>query len=73
MFFDADALTHVDFSDDLRVIVNADQFTEHGPEAFRLGSFAGRPLQFDPKAEKFVNDAEANRWLDRPKRAPWFV
>jgi len=35
---------------DLRVIVNTHAFTEHGPEAFRLGSFAGRHLQFDPTA-----------------------
>jgi putative restriction endonuclease len=36
---------------DLRVIVNTRAFTEHGPEAFRLGSFAGRHLQFDPAAK----------------------
>ncbi|MDR3405735.1 MAG: HNH endonuclease [Chthoniobacter sp.] len=36
--------------EDLRVIINAPVFTEHGPEAFRLGSFAGRHLQFDPTA-----------------------
>jgi putative restriction endonuclease len=34
----------------LRVIVRTSVFTEHGPEAFRLGSFAGRHLQFDPTA-----------------------
>ena len=30
-----------------------------------------RPLKWDPAAEQFVGDAEANRWVDRPKRAPW--
>lgn len=28
----------------------------------------GRPLQWNPKDEKFVNDAEANRWLRREQR-----
>lgn len=30
-----------------------------------------RPLKWDPAKERFVDDAEANQWLDRPKRAPW--
>jgi predicted dehydrogenase len=30
---------------------------------------AGRKLQWDPNAEQFVNDAEANKLLDRPRRA----
>jgi putative restriction endonuclease len=37
--------------DNLRVIVNARAFSEHGPEAFRLGGCAGRHLQFDPAAK----------------------
>ena len=37
--------------EDLRVIVNSRAFTEQGPEAFRLSSFAGRHLQFDPAAQ----------------------
>lgn len=39
-----------------------------------LGNIAfwlGRRLTWDPDKEEFVGDAEANRWLDRPKRAPW--
>jgi hypothetical protein len=32
-----------------------------------------RPLKFDPAKETFVGDPEANRWLDRPKREPWFL
>jgi len=30
-----------------------------------------RPLKWDPVKEQFIGDDEANRWLDRPKRAPW--
>jgi len=32
-----------------------------------------RRLKWDPKAEQFVGDPEANTWLDRPKREPWKV
>jgi hypothetical protein len=31
----------------------------------------GRKINWDPAAEKFVNDAEANRMVSRPMRAPW--
>ncbi len=33
----------------------------------------GRKLAWDPAAEKFVGDAEANRRLDYPHRRPWVV
>jgi hypothetical protein len=39
-----------------------------------LGNIAymlGRPLNWDPETETLANDAEASRWLDRPRRAPW--
>lgn len=39
-----------------------------------LGNIAywlNRPLRWDPVREVIVDDAEANRWLDRPKREPW--
>jgi len=32
-----------------------------------------RPLRWDPEKQEFVGDAEASRWLDRPKRAPWSI
>jgi hypothetical protein len=31
----------------------------------------GRPLKWDPVKEEIVGDLEANRWLDRPRRAPY--
>ena len=39
-----------------------------------LGKIAvqlGRPLRFDPEAQRFVGDEEANRLVDQPMRAPW--
>ncbi|WP_202624277.1 Gfo/Idh/MocA family protein [Steroidobacter agaridevorans] len=32
-----------------------------------------RPLTWDVKSESFLNDAEANKWLSRPERAPYGV
>jgi hypothetical protein len=31
----------------------------------------GRPLTWDAKAERFVNDDQANAMLSRPERAPY--
>ena len=41
-----------------------------------LGNIAywlDRPLKWDPVKEEILGDAEAARWLDRPKRAPWHI
>lgn len=39
-----------------------------------LGAIAirlGRPLQWDPAAQRFVDDSEANEWVARPHREPF--
>ncbi len=39
-----------------------------------LGNLAywhGRKLRWNPKGWRFVGDAEANQWLDCPRRDPW--
>jgi hypothetical protein len=41
-----------------------------------LGNIAwwtGRQLQWDPVQRMILDDAEAVRWMDRPKRAPWHL
>ena len=41
-----------------------------------LGNIAlrlARPLKWDPAAERFVNDDEANRLISKPKRGPWHL
>jgi predicted dehydrogenase len=40
-----------------------------GNISFRLG----RPLEYDPAAERFVNDEAANRMVSKPMRAPWTI
>lgn len=42
--------------------------------ACHLGVIAlrlGRKLAWNPKTEEFVNDADANQWLQREMRTPW--
>ncbi|MFM1919182.1 MAG: Inositol 2-dehydrogenase [Candidatus Hydrogenedentota bacterium] len=36
-----------------------------------IASQLGRPLRYDPDAERFTGDPVANRLLDRPMRSPW--
>ena len=38
-----------------------------------IAYWLNRPIRWDPKNEETVGDPEAARWVDRPKRAPWFV
>ena len=33
----------------------------------------GRPIEWDPVEEKILNDPEAARWFDRPRRAPYVI
>jgi myo-inositol 2-dehydrogenase / D-chiro-inositol 1-dehydrogenase len=33
----------------------------------------GRPLHFDSKKQRFVDDAEANAYIKQPMRAPWKI
>ncbi|MEX0994033.1 MAG: hypothetical protein WD599_00810, partial [Balneolaceae bacterium] len=33
----------------------------------------GRKLEFDPVAQRFVNDEAANRMIDQPMRSPWHL
>ncbi|HLU47970.1 MAG TPA: gfo/Idh/MocA family oxidoreductase, partial [Planctomycetota bacterium] len=32
-----------------------------------------RPLRFDPVAQVFIGDDEANRLIDPPMRGPWTI
>jgi predicted dehydrogenase len=36
-----------------------------------IARWTGRKLTWDPKAEQFSNDADANTYLQRPMRKPW--
>lgn len=36
-----------------------------------IASRLGRKLRWEPDTERFLNDEEANRMLDRPRRDPW--
>ena len=38
-----------------------------------IASWLKRPLRWDPDAQHFVNDAEANRMTARAMRGPWQV
>jgi len=51
----------------VEVAVRSDQICQLSDIAMRLG----RKLTWDPDAERFVGDAEANRLLTRPMREPW--
>ena len=70
---------HGDFLDCVRERRDPVAPVEAGHVASYLGLLAEaagrleRELRWDPAAEQFVNDAEANRQLTRPMRSPWRV
>jgi predicted dehydrogenase len=33
----------------------------------------GRPLRFNPKTQRFINDTQANAYIKQPMRAPWKI
>jgi hypothetical protein len=33
----------------------------------------GRPLRFDPKKQRFIDDRKANAYIKQPARSPWKV
>ena len=50
------------------------EFGHRAATVCHLGNIAywlKRPLKFDPDKEEIIGDPEADRWLDRPRRAPW--
>ena len=51
----------------VEVAVRSDAICQLSDIAMRLG----RKLKWNPDKEEFVGDAEANRMLSRPMRAPW--
>jgi hypothetical protein len=48
----------------------------HSAAVCHLGNICywlDRPLKWDPASWRFIDDEEANRWVDRPKRSPYTV
>ena len=38
-----------------------------------IAQWVERPLNWNPATEQIVDDPEAARWLDRPRRSPWTI
>jgi len=52
------------------------EFGHRAATVCHLGNLAyrlKRPLKWDPVAERFINDDQANRMMHRPKRGPWVL
>jgi hypothetical protein len=52
------------------------EFAHRTATCCHLGGIAyqlNRPLKWDAAKEEFIGDAEANRYLERPKREPWQI
>lgn len=68
---------HQNWLDCMRTRAPTSSNEEIGHRAASLGHLAhiafrlGRPLRWDPAAERFPDDPEANRLLSRPYREPW--
>ncbi len=69
-------------TDFIAAVKNRDKFTlneSNGHRSATLVNLAklavrlGRNLRFDPGAQQFVDDAEANRFIDQPMRSPWHL
>jgi hypothetical protein len=52
------------------VVMHRSMSTVH---AANICMWLGRDLEYDPKAETFVNDDEANRLRSRAQREPWVI
>jgi hypothetical protein len=39
----------------------------------KIATRVARPLRYDPVAQKFINDEQANQLIDEPSRAPWLT
>jgi predicted dehydrogenase len=37
----------------------------------KIAAQTGRPLRFDSKTQRFINDEKANAYINQPMRAPW--
>ena len=67
-FFDLDdAGQPIETANPVRQIHNTTRMVH----CFAIGTLLGRKLTWDPEAEQFVNDAEANKMLAREMRKPW--
>ncbi len=51
----------------LESAIRSDTISHMSDIAIRVG----RPIRWDPVAERIIGDAEASKRLDRPLRAPW--
>ncbi len=65
------------FGDNKSAVESIDRMNEHlkenGLKLENLTYRVGRTLQFDPQAEKFVGDEQANTLLTRNYRAPFAI
>jgi len=69
----------VDFADSVRTRKTFALNEANGHRSATLVNLAkiavriGRGIKFDPVAQRIVDDEEANRLVDQPMRAPWYI